>query len=269
MKKLRTLHIFAFLLFAFSSNANASNMNYVITTNFGEIFIELDMERAPKTVENFASYADEGFYDETIFHRVISGFMIQGGGFTASLDQKTTKGSIDNEARNGLKNSRGTIAMARSDDPNSATSQFFINVADNSFLDHTGTVDSRSWGYAVFGRVVSGMDVVDKIANVKTGPKKPLPKDVPLETIVIHSVKKIEKTEGGLVLGAAETECFRSTMAFEPEVRRALFIECMAAKGYKFDLEIGEPESICFQVGQSEGESQKRRAQDCMKNFGY
>ena len=147
--------------------AKAANPRVELDTTLGKIVLELDPEKAPKTVENFLSYVKSGFYDGTIFHRVIPGFMIQGGGFTADMKQKANDGPIVNEADNGLKNLRGTLSMARTNDPNSATSQFFISVVDNKALDHTGK-NAGGWGYAVFAKVVEGMDVVDKIAKVKT-----------------------------------------------------------------------------------------------------
>jgi cyclophilin family peptidyl-prolyl cis-trans isomerase len=152
-------------------------------TSLGRFVLELDAAKAPKTVENFLAYAKAGFFDGTIFHRVIPDFMIQGGGFTADMNQKETRAAIANEADNGLKNKRGTVAMARTMDPNSATAQFFVNLKDNGFLDHTGK-NARGWGYAVFGQVVEGMDVVDKIAKVKTGNKGPHA-DVPVEAVTI------------------------------------------------------------------------------------
>lgn len=154
-----------------------------IETNYGNIELMLDEEKAPITVANFVNYAQSGFYNGTVFHRVISGFMIQGGGFTAEMKQKDTENSIENEAKNGLSNLQGTIAMARTNAPHSATSQFFINHRDNVFLDQQ---DSK-WGYAVFGKVVSGMDVVNAIAAVKTGRKGPY-SDVPVEPVVINTV---------------------------------------------------------------------------------
>ncbi len=157
-----------------------------IRTTFGDITIELDHEKAPKTVENFLSYARDGFYDGTIFHRVIDNFMIQGGGFDADMNQKATQSPIENEADNGLKNDTGTIAMARTMDPHSATSQFFINVKDNDFLNHSGK-NMQSWGYAVFGKVTAGQDVLDKIRAVKTTSREGH-QDVPVDTIVIESI---------------------------------------------------------------------------------
>lgn len=155
-----------------------------LATSMGDIVIELDPEEAPKTVENFLGYAQGGFYDGTVFHRVIDGFMIQGGGFTEDMTQKPTGEEITNEADNGLKNKRGTVAMARRGDPDSASSQFFINTTNNRPLDHTGK-SPQGWGYAVFGQVVEGMDVVDAIAKVKTGTKGGF-QDVPVETVVIR-----------------------------------------------------------------------------------
>jgi peptidyl-prolyl cis-trans isomerase B (cyclophilin B) len=156
-----------------------------LTTNLGDIVIELNQEKAPKSSANFLTYVQESFYDGTIFHRVIDGFMIQGGGFTQDYAKKTTHAPIDNEAENGLKNVRGTVAMARTNAPHSATSQFFINVVDNGFLDFTSPTP-RGWGYAVFGKVVEGMDVVDKIRHTPTGSGGPFPQDVPQTAIVIN-----------------------------------------------------------------------------------
>lgn len=153
-------------------------------TSMGTLVLELDRAKAPKTVENFLKYVQDGFYDGTIFHRVISGFMIQGGGFTSDYQQKPTRAPIENEANNGLKNERGTLAMARTGDPHSASGQFFINTVDNGFLNFTAPTRS-GWGYAVFGRVVEGMDVVDKIREVPTGSGGPFPTDVPQQTVMI------------------------------------------------------------------------------------
>jgi len=155
-------------------------------TTLGDITLELDAEKAPATVENFLSYAKDGFFDGTIFHRVIDTFMIQGGGMTEDMSQKTTRAPIKNEADNGLKNAKGTIAMARTNDPHSATAQFFINVSDNEFLNHKSP-SPQGWGYAVFGKVVSGMDVVEKIKGVKTG-RRGYRDDVPVEAITIQKV---------------------------------------------------------------------------------
>lgn len=156
-------------------------------TSMGAIVIELDAEKAPLTVKNFLQYANDGFYNGTIFHRVIEGFMIQGGGFTKDMGEKPTGAQIPNEAKNGLKNQRGTIAMARRAEPHSATAQFFINHKDNDALDYPSR---DGWGYAVFGKVTQGLDVVDKIAKVRTG-NRGMFQDVPVEPVVIQSVKVI------------------------------------------------------------------------------
>jgi cyclophilin family peptidyl-prolyl cis-trans isomerase len=163
------------------------NPTAVLHTSLGDIHLELFAEQAPKSVENFLGYARSGFYDGTIFHRVISHFMIQGGGFTPEMEKKPTGEPIANEAANGLSNKRGTIAMARTNHPHSATAQFFINVQDNINLDHTGESNSRAWGYAVFARVTEGMDVVDKIRFVQTTRVGPL-SDVPVEPVIIERV---------------------------------------------------------------------------------
>lgn len=155
-------------------------------TNYGDIELELDFEKAPKTAANFRQYAADGFYNGTIFHRVINNFMIQGGGFTEDMEQKKTNPPIENEADNGLANNTGTIAMARTSDPNSATAQFFINVKDNDFLNHKSKT-AQGWGYCVFGKVTKGIEVVNKIKNVKTG-SQGMHQDVPMETVVIERV---------------------------------------------------------------------------------
>lgn len=155
-------------------------------TNFGDISIELDFDNAPKSAANFLQYARDGFYTDTIFHRVIPNFMIQGGGFTENMDQKDTREPIDNEADNGLKNDRGTLAMARTMDPHSASSQFFINVVDNDFLNFRSK-DSQGWGYAVFAKVTDGMDVVDQIKGVPTS-NNGMHGDVPKDPITITNV---------------------------------------------------------------------------------
>ncbi len=159
----------------------------VLKTNHGDITLELDLENAPKSSENFLAYARDGFYNGTIFHRVIDGFMIQGGGFEPGMTQKPTGSPIENEADNGLKNALGTIAMARTMDPHSATAQFFINVSDNEFLNHSSPTP-QGWGYAVFGKVTEGMDVVDAIRKVATGSAGGH-QDVPVEDVVIESVE--------------------------------------------------------------------------------
>ena len=162
--------------------------NIIIETSLGTITAELDDEKAPVTVANFLAYADDGHYDGTIFHRVIPNFMIQGGGMKPDMDQKPTKAAIKNEAGNGLKNDRGTLAMARTNVVDSATSQFFINTADNEFLNHRGE-SPDAFGYAVFGKVTGGMDVVEKIEKVPTG-RKGFHDDVPNETVMIQSIKR-------------------------------------------------------------------------------
>lgn len=158
----------------------------ILTTNIGDITIELNLDKAPVSSKNFKKYCEDGFYEGIIFHRVIDGFMIQGCGYCADMEEKPTGISIVNEANRGLKNTIGTIAMARTDAPHSATAQFFINLDDNDFLDHTGTTN-LGWGYAVFGKVIAGMDVVNQIAKVKTTSKFGHD-DVPCETITIEKV---------------------------------------------------------------------------------
>lgn len=155
-------------------------------TNYGDIVLELDFENAPETAANFKQYAEEGFYNGTIFHRVIDGFMIQGGGMGEDMESKTTRATIKNEADNGLKNLTGTLAMARTNDPHSATAQFFINVKDNNFLNHTAK-NNQGWGYCVFGKVTDGMDVVNKIKGAKTTTKG-YNSDVPVDAVVIERV---------------------------------------------------------------------------------
>lgn len=162
----------------------------VIDTTYGEIKVELDEQKAPQSVKNFLAYADRGFYDGTVFHRVIKDFMIQGGGMNAELSPKPTDTPIRNEATNGLKNLRGTIAMARTSVIDSATSQFFINLKDNGFLDHRDT-SMQGYGYAVFGKVVAGMEVVDKIGASPTGMRNRF-RDVPVDTVSIKSVRRVK-----------------------------------------------------------------------------
>lgn len=158
-----------------------------LTTNHGVITLELDAEKAPKTVANFLAYVEAGHYDNTIFHRVMNGFMVQCGGFEPGMKQKPCNDGIENEAKNGLKNTTGTIAMARTSDPHSATAQFFINVADNSFLDYPG---QDGWGYCVFGKVVDGMDVVNAIKAVRTG-RSGFHQDVPVEDVIIEKAEVV------------------------------------------------------------------------------
>ena len=162
----------------------------VLTTNFGDIKIELFAEEAPKTVENFLNYVTSGFYDGVIFHRVIPGFMVQGGGMLPGMEEKDGNASIKNEANNGLKNDRGTLAMARTQDPHSASSQFFINSADNAFLNFRSETPD-GWGYCVFAKVVEGMDVVDKISAVETG-RSGYHQDVPTEEVIIEKAVVVE-----------------------------------------------------------------------------
>ena len=163
--------------------------NVVIETDLGTIELKLDEERAPKSVANFLRYVDEGHYEGTIFHRVIPGFMAQGGGYDASYEKKPVKEPVENEADKTAKNKRGTVAMARTNDPHSATAQFFINVVDNGFLDHTAK-SGTGWGYTVFGEVTSGMEIADKIVAVPTGAQGPFAKDAPTKPIVIKSIKR-------------------------------------------------------------------------------
>lgn len=189
MRKLLPQLLIALLLANLSIyNAQAETVKVEMKTSLGTITLSLDRDKAPKSVDNFVQYARDGFYDGTIFHRVIKDFMIQGGGFMPEMIRKQTRPAIKNEADNGLKNKRGTIAMARTSAPHSATSQFFINHKDNAFLDHPG---SRGWGYAVFGKVTDGMSVVDAIASQATGVSKGM-RDVPKQTILIESVRVIE-----------------------------------------------------------------------------
>lgn len=178
--------ILSLLAASFASAENTGTVHVVMNTTAGAIELELDRAKAPVSVDNFLTYVESKHYDGTIFHRVIRDFMIQGGGFTADMRQKATLPPIKNEAENGLKNERGTIAMARTSIVDSATSQFFINVKDNTFLDH----GARDFGYAVFGKVVKGMDIVDQISTTATGPR-----DVPRQPIVIESVTVLPDAE--------------------------------------------------------------------------
>ena len=168
----------------------STNPRVKMTTNHGDIIISLDAAKAPKTVANFLAYVNDGFFDGTIFHRVIDGFMIQGGGFEPGLKQKPTKAPVENEANNGLKNNKYTLAMARTQDPHSATAQFFINVANNDFLNHTAPT-AQGWGYAVFGEVVEGKDVVDKMKGVATG-NSGFHQNVPTTDVIITKAAVIE-----------------------------------------------------------------------------
>jgi len=184
------LFLFSTLSFATENQMSDTQTKVKMTTSLGAFVIELDNAKAPVSSANFADYVKSGFYDGTIFHRVIPGFMAQGGGFDTSFNQKATKAPIKNEADNGLKNDRGTIAMARTNDPNSATAQFFINYKDNGFLNHSSPTPS-GWGYAVFGKVVEGMEVVDEMAKQPTG-NRGMHQDVPKTDIVIEKAEIVE-----------------------------------------------------------------------------
>lgn len=186
---LKTLAALAFGI-ALAAPALAQNPVVEVKTTLGSVHIELYPARAPKSVENFLQYVKDRFYDGTIFHRVIPGFMVQGGGFTSDMEQKPTRAPVPNEAGNGLKNDTGTIAMARTNDPHSATAQFFINVADNAPLNHTAP-NPQGYGYAVFGKVVKGMDVVNKIVAVPTG-RRMQHSDVPVKPVVIQSIRVVQ-----------------------------------------------------------------------------
>ncbi|MDD2758735.1 MAG: peptidylprolyl isomerase [Methylomonas sp.] len=184
------LFLYSTLSFATEKSMSDTPAKVKMTTSLGTIVIQLDHAKAPISAANFAEYVKSGFYDGTIFHRVIPGFMAQGGGFDTGFNQKTTKAPIKNEADNGLKNKRGTLAMARTNDPDSATAQFFINYKDNGFLDHTSPTPS-GWGYAVFGEVVEGMEVVDDMAKQATG-NRGMHQDVPKTDIVIEKAEIVE-----------------------------------------------------------------------------
>jgi cyclophilin family peptidyl-prolyl cis-trans isomerase len=178
------------LLGSLTTQAQA-NPQVKIQTNLGDIVLELYPDKAPKTVENFLNYVDTNFYSNTIFHRVIDGFMIQGGGFTQQFERKPTSPPVINEADNGLLNETGTIAMARTAEPHSATAQFFINVANNDFLNHTNKTP-RGWGYTVFGKVIKGMEVVQQIKQLPTGPGGPFQRDVPKSPAIIIGISRVE-----------------------------------------------------------------------------
>lgn len=175
---------------ASAADAVGDHPRILMETSMGNIVLELDRAKAPKSVDNFVKYVQDGFYDGTIFHRVIKDFMAQGGGFTPDFAQKPTRAPVSNEADNGLKNVRGSIAMARTNDPHSATAQFFINTVDNDFLNFSAPT-SRGWGYTVFGKVVEGMDVIDKIRTVPTGSGGPFPTDVPKTTVLIKKASMV------------------------------------------------------------------------------
>jgi len=189
MKKLITF-LFISLISLNIYAENAMNPKVKLTTSMGDIVLELDAEKAPVTVENFVNYVKNGHYDGLIFHRIIPGFMVQGGGMEPGMKERANLSPIQNEADNGLKNDKGTIAMARTNDPHSATSQFFINLSNNDFLNHTGK-DMRGWGYAVFGKVVEGNEVVDAMGAVATG-NNAGHGDVPLEDVVIIKAEVVE-----------------------------------------------------------------------------
>jgi len=182
------------LIFSITMMTHAADNPIIkIQTNHGDIYVELDAEKAPKTVANFLQYVDDKFYTNTIFHRVMSSFMIQGGGFTTTFERKATNAPVLNEADNGLSNKRGTIAMARTSDPHSATAQFFINVVENGYrLDHTSKTP-RGWGYTVFGQVTKGMNVVDTIRGIPTGAGGPFPQNVPKSSAIILGISHINK----------------------------------------------------------------------------
>ncbi len=187
--RLGTLSAVLFALF-FSVVVYADQPQVELDTSAGKIVIQLDADRAPITVANFLQYVDDGFYDGTLFHRVIDGFMVQGGGFDQQLQRKTTRQPIKNEATNGLKNYRFSIAMARTQKPHSATAQFFINTEDNAFLDHKSP-SGNGWGYAVFGKIVEGTEVIEEISTVPTSAKGPLPSDVPVDDIIIKKASRV------------------------------------------------------------------------------
>jgi cyclophilin family peptidyl-prolyl cis-trans isomerase len=191
MKKLFAPLVAALLILT-TGVVSAANPRVAMDTSMGEVVIELYPEQAPLTVQNFLRYVNDGAYDGTIFHRVIKAFMNQGGGFTPDLQKRPTSyPPVRNEADNGLKNQYGTIAMARTNDPHSATNQFFINTADNDFLNFRSK-SAQGWGYTVFGKVIEGMDVMDSVANVKTGPRGPFRSDVPVSDVVIKSIRQLE-----------------------------------------------------------------------------
>ena len=193
MKSVLSLIAMLLMLGAGMQGQAAENPRVLMQTSMGDITIELFADKAPETVANFLQYSEDGFYNGTIFHRVIGNFMIQGGGLTPDMVKKPTRAPITNEADNGLRNKVFTVAMARTNDPHSATSQFFINVQNNSNLDFREKYSSRSWGYAVFGQVVDGRDVVNAIKRVKTGVRKGR-RDVPVETVLINKITRINPT---------------------------------------------------------------------------
>lgn len=185
------------LLISINLNAHAVTIKVEMKTNVGNVVLELYPDKAPKTVENFLQYIQDGFYKNTIFHRVIPNFMIQGGGFDTAFNQKSTRSPVQNEAANGLKNEIGAIAMARTPDPHSATAQFFINVANNTFLDYRAP-NQNGYGYTVFGKVINGMDVVHQIASISTGSGGPFSSDVPKTSVIIEDMIKLPALEKNL-----------------------------------------------------------------------
>jgi peptidyl-prolyl cis-trans isomerase A (cyclophilin A)/peptidyl-prolyl cis-trans isomerase B (cyclophilin B) len=191
----RLLTVTLLLLCSLSAGlAAAANPQVEFKTNVGSFVVELYADKAPATVDNFLRYVNDGFYQGTVFHRVIPGFVVQGGGFTKDYQQKPTREPVKNEAGNGLKNVTATLAMARTSDPHSATSQFFINLKDNNFLDHRAP-NPREYGYTVFGRVVKGMDVVEKIAAIPTGAGGPFPAEVPQQAVIVEETKVLNTTK--------------------------------------------------------------------------
>lgn len=182
----------------------AVNPRVALHTNLGDIVLELDAAKAPLSTENFVTYVKDGFYNGTVFHRVIDNFMAQGGGYTADLQPKPTRAPIRNEANNGLSNQRGTVAMARTGDPHSASAQFFINLVDNPRLDFVSEQNGMTWGYAVFGKVVEGMDVVDQIRAIPTGGQGPFRSDVPTSPVVIERAELLEQAEPAAAADEAE-----------------------------------------------------------------
>lgn len=189
--RMRFCQVLIFLgLIFINLNVNAATLRVEMRTNVGNVVLELYPDKAPKTVANFLQYVEDGFYKNTIFHRVIPNFMIQGGGFDTTFNQKPTQPPIQNEAANGLKNEIGTIAMARTPDPHSATAQFFINVANNAFLNYKAP-NQNGYGYTVFGKVISGMEVVHKIASIPTGSGGPFSSDVPKSSVIIEDMIKL------------------------------------------------------------------------------
>lgn len=194
---MRIFQLIFLMTFFYSMAVYANNPEVKIKTNLGIVTLELYPEKAPQTVENFLQYVTDGFYKNTIFHRVIRNFMIQGGGFDSSYTQKPTRQPIKNEAANNLKNRIGTIAMARTSDPHSATAQFFINVADNDFLNYSAPTQ-RGFGYTVFGKVIEGMEIVNQIASTPTGPGGPFGSDVPKKMILIENIETVSTADADL-----------------------------------------------------------------------